>query len=161
MEEVIERRYSRLIAEAGELPQLILIDGGKGQLSSAYETLKKLGLVGKVGLASIAKKLEEIYVPNDPIPLHVSKKSASLKLLQYLRDEAHRFGITHHRKKRDKATLLPQLEKIKGIGQSTNTKLLKHFRSVEKIRQASYDEIAAIVGVQKAQVVVEGLKMQE
>ena len=161
MEEVLSRRYSRLIAEAGELPQLILIDGGKGQLSSAYETLKKLGLVGKVGLASIAKKLEEIYVPNDPIPLHVSKKSASLKLLQYLRDEAHRFGITHHRKKRDKATLLPQLEKIKGIGQSTNTKLLKHFRSVEKIRQASYDEIAAIVGVQKAQVVVEGLKMQE
>ena len=161
MEEVIERRYSRLIAEAGELPQLILIDGGKGQLSSAYAVLKKLDLVGKVGLASIAKKLEEIYVPNDPIPLHVSKKSASLKLLQYLRDEAHRFGITHHRNKRDKATLMPQLEKIKGIGQSTNTKLLKHFRSVEKIRQASYDEVAAIVGFQKAQVVIEGLKRQE
>ncbi|MFM2224348.1 MAG: Excinuclease subunit [Bacteroidota bacterium] len=153
MEEVIERRYSRLIAEAGELPQLILIDGGKGQLSAAYGVLKKLDLVGKVGLASIAKKLEEIYVPNDSIPLHVSKKSASLKLLQYLRDEAHRFGITHHRNKRDKATLMPQLEKIKGIGQSTNTKLLKHFRSVEKIRQASYDEVAAIVGFQKAQLV--------
>ncbi|MEN9521908.1 MAG: hypothetical protein RL065_285 [Bacteroidota bacterium] len=161
MEEVIERRYSRLIAEAGSLPQLILIDGGKGQLSAAYESLKKLDLIGKVGLASIAKKLEEIYVPNDSIPLHISKKSASLKILQYLRDEAHRFGITHHRNKRDKATLTPQLEKIKGIGQSTNTKLLKHFRSVEKIRQATFDEIAAIVGIQKAQVVVEGLKKQE
>jgi excinuclease ABC subunit C len=153
MEEVIERRYSRLIAEAGELPQLILIDGGKGQLSSAYSVLKKLDLVGKVGLASIAKKLEEIYVPNDPIPLHVSKKSASLKLLQYLRDEAHRFGITHHRKKRDKATLTPQLEKIKGIGEATNTALLKHFRSVEKIRQASLQDIADVVGLQKAQLV--------
>lgn len=153
MEEVIERRYSRLIAEAGELPQLILIDGGKGQLSSAYSVLKKLDLVGKVGLASIAKKLEEIYVPNDPIPLHVSKKSASLKLLQYLRDEAHRFGITHHRKKRDKATLTPQLEKIKGIGEATNTALLKHFRSVEKIRQAPLQDIADVVGLQKAQLV--------
>jgi excinuclease ABC subunit C len=161
MEEVIERRYSRLIAEAGSLPQLILIDGGKGQLSAAYESLKKLDLIGKVGLASIAKKSEEIYVPNDSIPLHISKKSASLKILQYLRDEAHRFGITHHRNKRDKATLMPQLEKIKGIGESTNTKLLKHFRSVEKIRQATFDEIAAIVGIQKAQVVVEGLKKQE
>jgi excinuclease ABC subunit C len=161
MEEVIERRYSRLIAEAGALPQLILIDGGKGQLSAAYASLKKLDLIGKVGLASIAKKLEEIYVPNDSIPLHISKKSPSLKILQYLRDEAHRFGITHHRNQRDKATLMPQLEKIKGIGESTNTKLLKHFRSVEKIRQATFDEVAAIVGIQKAKVVVEGLKMQE
>ncbi|MEY4877020.1 MAG: hypothetical protein RL708_2169 [Bacteroidota bacterium] len=153
MEEVIERRYSRLIAEAGELPQLILIDGGKGQLSAAYGVLKKLDLVGKVGLASIAKKLEEIYVPNDSIPLHVSKKSASLKLLQYLRDEAHRFGITHHRNKRDKATLMPQLEKIKGIGEATNTALLKHFRSVEKIRQAPLQDIVDVVGLQKAQLI--------
>jgi excinuclease ABC subunit C len=153
MEEVIERRYTRVLAEAGELPQLIIIDGGKGQLSAAYSIIEKLGLKGKLAIASIAKKLEEIYMPNDSLPLHISKKSPSLKLIQQLRDEAHRFGITHHRSQRDKATLKPQLTKINGIGEATNLLLLKHFKSVIKIKQATTEEIETIVGKHKAGIV--------
>ena len=153
MEEVVFRRYKRMIEEAAPLPQLILIDGGKGQLSAAYESLKKLGLIGKVALASIAKRLEEIYVPNDPVPLHISKKSPALRVIQHLRDEAHRFGITHHRSRRDKATLIPELTKIKGIGPETNTALLKKFRSVANVKAATLDALAEIVGVQKAKII--------
>lgn len=153
MEEVVFRRYKRMIEEAAPLPQLILIDGGKGQLSAAYESLKKLGLIGKVALASIAKRLEEIYVPNDPVPLHISKKSPALRVIQHLRDEAHRFGITHHRSRRDKATLIPELTKIKGIGPETNTALLKRFRSVANVKAASLDALAEVVGVQKATII--------
>ncbi len=154
MEEVIERRYSRLIAEAASLPQLILIDGGKGQLSSAFGVIEKLGLRGRVAIASIAKKLEEIYVPNDSVPLHISKKSPALKLIQFLRDEAHRFGITHHRNRRDKATLMPELMKIKGIGESANMQLLKTFKSVSNVKKASLQELIDCVGTSKAQIIL-------
>ncbi len=154
MEEVIERRYKRLIEEAQPLPQLILIDGGKGQLSSAFGVIEKLGLRGKVAMVSIAKKLEEIYVPNDPLPLHISKKSASLKLIQQLRDEAHRFGITHHRNRRDKATLMPELTKIKGIGEKTNIELLRHFKSIENLKLATEAELLQVVDKKKVAILV-------
>jgi excinuclease ABC subunit C len=153
MEEVIERRYSRLIAEQAPLPQLIIIDGGKGQLSSAYEIIKKLDLKGKVAIASIAKRLEEIYMPNDSLPLYISKKSPSLKLIQQLRDEAHRFGITHHRSQRNKATLMPELTKIKGVGAASNLVLLKHFKSVAQVKLATLDQLNAIVSTTIAQLV--------
>jgi excinuclease ABC subunit C len=153
MEEVVYRRYKRLIEEATPLPQLILIDGGKGQLSAAFGVIEKLGLKGKVAIASIAKKLEEIYVPNDSVPLHISKKSAALKLVQFIRDEAHRFGITHHRQQRDQATLQPELTKILGIGSATNQTLLKHFKSVKQIKLATKEELTAVIGLAKAQTV--------
>lgn len=151
MREIVGRRYKRIQEEAGPLPDLILVDGGKGQLASACEALKALGLYGTIPIAGIAKRLEEIYYPEDPVPLHISKKSPGLLLLQYIRDEAHRFAITFHRQKRSKAHLTSELEGLEGIGQKTATKLLQHFKSVKKIKEASLEEIAKIAGMKKAE----------
>ncbi len=157
MKEIVGRRYRRIIDEAGQLPDLILIDGGKGQLTSASEALKDVGLYGKVPVVGIAKKLEEIYYPEDPIPLHISKKSPGLLLLQHVRDEAHRFAITFHRQKRSKATIKTEIEDLKGIGRSTADRLLKHFKSVKKIREASQEELVALVGRKKAAIISDSL----
>ncbi len=155
MEEVIFRRYHRLLKEEKELPQLIVIDGGKGQLSSALKSLEKLDLRGKITIIGIAKKLEEIYFPDDSIPLYIDKKSESLKIIQQLRDEAHRFGITHFRKKIEKGTIKSVLTEIDGIGFSTTQKLLIKFRSVANIRKASLNEIEEVIGKAKAKIVFE------
>ena len=153
MHEIVGRRYRRLLEEAGQLPDLILIDGGKGQLSSAGEALKKLGIYGKIPIIGIAKRLEEIYYPEDPIPLHINKKSPGLLLLQQVRDEAHRFAINFHRQKRSKAQIKTEIEELKGIGRQTADKLLSHFKSVKKIHEASIEEIATLVGRKKAELV--------
>lgn len=145
MEEAVYRRYKRLTEEGEALPQLIVIDGGKGQLSSAMNSLKKLGIEKQVTVIGIAKRLEEIYYPGDSLPLYIDKKSESLKIIQHLRDEAHRFGITFHRKKRDKGTLKSELEDIEGIGKTTVEKLLTKFKSVKKIREASDDELSEVL----------------
>jgi excinuclease ABC subunit C len=158
MEEIIYRRYKRVLEENSSLPQLIVIDGGKGQLSSALESLEKLGLRGKVGIIGIAKKLEEIYFPGDSIPLYLDKRSETLKIIQQIRDEAHRFGITHHRKRRDKGTLKTELTQIKGISDTTANKLLSHFKSVKGVKEASEDELASVVGKAKAKVIIEFYK---
>lgn len=151
MQEAVYRRYKRMLEENQTLPQLIIIDGGKGQLSSALSSLKKLGIDKKVTVIGIAKRLEELYYPGDSLPLYLDKKSETLKIIQHLRDEAHRFGITFHRKKRDQGTLKTELEEIEGIGKSTADKLLKHFKSVKKIKEASADELAKLLN--KKQVV--------
>jgi excinuclease ABC subunit C len=153
MKEIVGRRYKRIIEEAEMLPDLILIDGGKGQLSNACDALKELDLYGKIPIIGIAKKLEEIYYPEDQYPLHISKKSPGLMLLQQVRDEAHRFAITFHRQKRSKATIKTEIEEMKGIGKSTTDKLLRHFKSVKKIKAASLEEIEQIVGRAKAEIV--------
>lgn len=153
MEEVIERRYARLLNEGENLPQLIIIDGGKGQLGAAVSSLDKLGLRGKITIIGIAKRLEEIYFPGDSVPLYIDKKSESLKLIQYLRNEAHRFGITHHRKRRDKGTLKTELSNIDGIGPGTAEKLLTEFRSVSNIAALSLEELSASLGKSKAEKV--------
>lgn len=153
MEEVIFRRYKRVVEEEQELPQLIVIDGGKGQLSAAISSLDKLGLRGKISIIGIAKKLEEIYYPGDPLPLYLDKKSETLKVLQYLRDEVHRFGINHHRNKRSKGVIRTELADIKGIGESTAQALLSAFRSVKRIREATMQELGATVGMSKAKLV--------
>jgi excinuclease ABC subunit C len=153
MEEIITRRYGRLLKEKKPLPQLIVIDGGKGQLSASVKSLKALDLYGKITIVGIAKKLEEIYFPNDPVPLYLDKKSETLKVIQHLRDEAHRFGITHHRKKLEKGTIKSELTEIQGIGLSTAQKLLWKFRSVKNIKSASQEDLAAVVGKAKADVV--------
>jgi excinuclease ABC subunit C len=158
MEEVIYRRYKRQIEENKPLPQLIVVDGGKGQLSAALNSLEKLDLRGKITIIGIAKKLEEIYYPDDPLPLYIDKKSETLKILQRLRDEAHRFGITHHRKKRDKATLRTELTSIPGIGEETAKKLLIDFKSVGRIKKLSLEELEKSVGKAKAKVVFEFFK---
>ena len=153
MEEIIERRYKRLLEEGKELPQLIIVDGGKGQLSSAVKSLKKLGLYGKISIIGIAKRLEEIYYPNDPYPLYLDKKSETLRVIQKARDEAHRFGITFHRSKRIKSGLQTELEQIKGIGDKTILSLLKHFKSVKRIKAASLEELTGVTGKHKAQII--------
>ncbi len=154
MEEVVYRRYRRLSDEGKSLPQLIVVDGGKGQLSSALKSLKKLGLDGQISLIGIAKRLEEIFLPDDPYPLHLDKRSATLKLIQRLRDEAHRFGITYHRSKRRKSALQSELENIPGIGTKTIEKLLRHFKSLKKIKQASGGELRKAVGTAKAKIIL-------
>lgn len=153
MEEVIERRYARLLAEGESLPQLIIVDGGKGQLSSALLALEKIGLRGKISIIGIAKRLEEIYFPGDSIPLYIDKKSESLKLIQHLRNEAHRFGITHHRKRRDNGTLKTELSNIEGIGPGAIEKLLSDFKSVAKIKKLTLTELSLSVGPSKAEKV--------
>ncbi len=153
MEEIIERRYGRLLRENKPLPQLIVVDGGKGQLTSAVKSLKKLGLFGKITIIGIAKKLEELYFPGDPVPLYLDKTSETLKIIQQLRDEAHRFGITHHRKKRDKKTLKSELTEIEGVGFSTAQKLLRKFKSVKKIKEATPEQLAEVVGKSKALII--------
>jgi len=150
MEEVVYRRYKRLLAENQELPQLIVIDGGKGQLSSALKSLDALGLRGKIAIIGIAKRLEELFYPDDPIPLYLDKKSETLKIIQQLRNEAHRFGITHHRNKRSKSALNSELNQISGIGKQTITSLLKHFKSVKRVTNASLDDLTVIIGQDKA-----------
>ncbi|MBT5859231.1 MAG: excinuclease ABC subunit UvrC [Flavobacteriales bacterium] len=158
MEEVVYRRYKRLLEEKKDLPQLIIVDGGKGQLSSAAKSLEKLGLIGKIKIIGIAKKLEEIFFLNDPIPLYLDKRSESLKLIQQLRNEAHRFGITHHRKKRSKNTFTTSLDEIEGIGDKTIQTLISHFGSVEKIKTAKKEEIVKLVGESKYQKIILSLK---
>ncbi len=155
MEEIIYRRYKRLQNENKKLPQLIVIDGGKGQLSSAIKSLKKLDLIGKIAIVGIAKKLEEIYFPGDSIPIYIDKKSESLKLIQQLRDEAHRFGITHHRKKMEKGTIKSVLTEIEGIGFNTAQKLLWKFKSVKKVEEASLEKLTETIGQSKAKIVFE------
>jgi len=153
MEEIVFRRYKRMIDEAQELPQLIVIDGGKGQLSAAMSSLEKLNLNGKIAVIGIAKKLEEIYYPGDSVPLYLDKKSETLRVIQNIRDEAHRFGITHHRNKRSKAFVKTELHEIKGIGEKTADDLLRHFKSVKKIKEASLEELAEVIGKSKSEVV--------
>ena len=153
MEEVVYRRYKRMQDEAQPLPQLIIIDGGKGQLSSALKSLDALELRGKIAIIGIAKRLEELYYPNDPIPLYLDKKSETLKIIQQLRNEAHRFGIEHHRNKRSKSALTTELETIPGVGQKTVVDLLKHFKSAKRIANAKLDELETVVGASRAEKV--------
>lgn len=161
MREIIYRRYHRLVEEQQPLPQLIVVDGGKGQLSSAVATLEELGLRGKIAIVGIAKRLEEIYFPGDTTPLYIDKNSDSLRLIQHLRDEAHRFGITHHRNKRSKGQVVSALDAIKGVGPQTRDALLRHFKSIKRIREASIEELASVVGAAKARVISEALLKSE
>lgn len=150
MEEVVYRRYKRLVEEDQPLPQLIIIDGGKGQLSSALKSIDALGLRQTITVIGIAKRLEELFYPDDPIPLYLDKKSETLKVIQFLRNEAHRFGIEHHRNKRSKSALNTELETIPGVGDKTIVELLKHFKSVKRIANAKLDELEDVVGVSRA-----------
>jgi len=154
MKEIVTRRYKRLIEENQPLPDLIIVDGGKGQLSSACEALKEIGVYGKVPIAGIAKRLEEIYYPEDPLPLLINKKSPGLMLLQHLRDEAHRFAITFHRLKRSKKLINSELEELEGIGRGTVETLLKHFKSAKKIKEATVEQITEIIGPKKAAIIM-------
>lgn len=153
MEEVVHRRYKRLLDEGSDLPQLIIIDGGKGQLSAAVKSLEILGLKGKIAILGIAKRLEEIYFPNDSVPLYLDKKSETLKIIQRLRNEAHRFGITHHRNKRSKSAIQNELDGIEGIGEKTTLKLLQKFKSIKRIKEAKLEEIVKLIGEDKARKV--------
>ncbi len=160
MEEVIYRRYSRVIEEGLPLPQLIVIDGGKGQLGAAIISLRKLNLMGKVTVIGIAKRLEEIYFPGDSIPMYLDKRSETLKIIQHIRDEAHRFGITHHRNKRSRETFKTELSEIKGISDKTAQKLLTELKSVKHIKEATLAELTAIIGNSKANLVYDFFKNQ-
>lgn len=154
MKEVLTRRYTRLMEESpDDLPQLIVVDGGKGQLSAAVEALDEIGLRGTIAVVGIAKRLEEIYFPGDSVPLYIDKNSESLRVVQHLRDEAHRFGITHHRNRRSKSAIVSELSSIKGIGPGTEQTLLAHFRSVKRISEASLDALASVIGPAKARLV--------
>jgi excinuclease ABC subunit C len=157
MHEVVSRRYSRLMEEGGSLPDLIIIDGGKGQLHAACDALKELNLYGEIPIIGIAKRLEELYFPEDSVPLYIDKKSESLKLIQRCRDEAHRFGITFHRDVRSKNSLVSQLSNIEGVGESTITKLLKQFRTISNIKKAPEEELAKIVGKDRAEKIRQAL----
>jgi excinuclease ABC subunit C len=158
MEEVVYRRYKRLLDENQPLPQLIIIDGGKGQLSSSLKSLDKLELRGKIAIIGIAKRLEELFYPEDPIPLYLDKKSETLKIIQQLRNEAHRFGITFHRNKRSKEALNTTLLHIEGIGEKTIIELLKIFKSLKRLQTASFDDLSKVVGPSKAQKIIEHFK---
>lgn len=153
MKEVLHRRYSRMIAEGEPLPQLVVVDGGKGQLSAAVEAFDEMGIRGEVALVGIAKRLEEIYFPGDQYPLYIDKKSRSLQVVQHLRDEAHRFGITHHRDRRSKGQVASELDNVKGIGEVTAKTLMKDFKSVKRIREASLEALEASVGRAKGKLV--------
>ena len=150
MEEVVFRRYKRLLSEGQSLPQLIVIDGGKGQLSSALKSLDLLGLRGKIAIIGIAKRLEEIYYPGDSIPMYLDKRSETLKIIQFLRNEAHRFGITLHRNKRSKSAIQSELEQIPNIGKQTITSLLRKFKSAKRVKTATFKELEALVGEARA-----------
>ncbi len=154
MEEAVQRRYRRMLDEGTELPQLIIIDGGKGQLSSAMKSLKLLGIEKQMTVIGIAKRLEELYYPGDQYPLYLDKRSETLKVIQQLRDEAHRFGITFHRNQRDKGTLVTELDLIDGIGKTTSGKLLKYFKSVKKIREATEEELREVVNTKQAKAII-------
>jgi len=161
MKEVLTRRYTRLVQEGEPLPQLIVVDGGKGQLSAAVEALDDMGLRGTIAVVGIAKRLEEIYFPGDSVPLYIDKNSETLRVVQHLRDEAHRFGITHHRNRRSKGQIVGALDGIKGIGPKTAEALLQHFKSVKRIRETSEADIAAVVGASKARLVLAALSQPE
>ena len=161
MKEVLTRRYTRLMEEGEGLPQLIVVDGGKGQLSAAVEALDDMGLSGTIAVVGIAKRLEEIYFPGDSIPLYIDKNSESLRIVQHLRDEAHRFGITHHRNRRSKGQIISELDEIKGIGDKTQTALLQHFKSVKRLKEASIDRIAEITGPARASIIYSALHPDE
>ena len=154
MEEVVYRRYKRLLDEQQPLPQLIIIDGGKGQLSSALKSLDALNLRHKIAIIGIAKRLEELFYPDDPIPLYLDKKSETLKVIQQLRNEAHRFGIEHHRNRRSKGALTTELELITGIGEQSIVELMKHFKTVKRISNATFEELETIVGASRAQKII-------
>jgi excinuclease ABC subunit C len=159
MEEVVYRRYRRLIEEESSLPQLIVIDGGKGQLGAALKALEKLQLRGKIAIIGIAKKLEEIYFPGDSVPLYLDKNSETLKIIQQLRDEAHRFGITFHRNKRSGQFVKSELEGISGIGEKTIKVLLNQFKSVENLKNQSFREVADQIGDSKARLIFDFYKL--
>ncbi len=150
MKEVLHRRYTRMMAEGEPLPQLVVVDGGKGQLSAAVEAFDEMGIRGIVALVGIAKRLEEIYFPGDSLPLYIDKKSQSLRVIQALRDEAHRFGITHHRNRRSKSQTVSELDSIKGIGDATSATLMKEFRSLKRVKEAALEDLAAVIGKAKA-----------
>jgi excinuclease ABC subunit C len=158
MEEVVFRRYKRMLDENQPLPQLIIIDGGKGQLSSALKSIDALGLRGKIAIIGIAKRLEELFYPGDSVPLYLDKKSETLKVIQQLRNEAHRFGITFHRDKRSKAALNSSIESIPGIGEKTMLSLIQHFKSVKRLKLATEEEISEVVGVSKAKKITDFYK---
>ena len=160
MEEVVHRRYKRLLEEERDLPQLIVIDGGKGQLSSALKSLEVLGLRGKIAIIGIAKRLEEIYYPGDNIPLYLDKKSESLKIIQQLRNEAHRFGITHHRNKRSKGAINSELTNINGVGEKTVLTLLKKFKSIKRLKNATFQDLEQLIGRDKATKVSEHFNIE-
>lgn len=153
MEEVVFRRYKRLLEEGAPLPQLIVIDGGKGQLSSSLKALEKLGLRGEIAIVGIAKKLEELFFPGDSIPIYIDKRSESIRVIQYLRNEAHRFGIAHHRNKRSKGALVSELTEIKGVGEKTYEQLIQTFKSIGGVQRASLEELTAAVGSAKAKII--------
>ena len=157
MKEVLHRRYTRMMAEGEELPQLVVVDGGKGQLSAAVEAFEEMGIRGEVALVGIAKRLEEIYFPGDSLPLYIDKKSRSLRVIQALRDEAHRFGITHHRSRRSKGQIASKLDSIKGIGPSTSALLMKHFKSLKRIKEAEPSEIEKVIGKAKTKILLDAL----
>ena len=157
MKEVLTRRYTRLMEEGEDLPQLIVVDGGKGQLSAAVEALDDMGLRGTIAVVGIAKRLEEIYFPGDSVPLYIDKNSESLRIVQQLRDEAHRFGITHHRDKRSKSQTTSELDNIKGVGAKTRETLLQHFKSVKRLKMATIDDISALIGTARAKTVYNAL----
>ena len=162
MKEVLTRRYTRMLQETpGDLPQLVVVDGGKGQLSAAVEALEEIGLRGTIAVVGIAKRLEEIYFPGDSVPLYIDKNSETLKVVQHLRDEAHRFGITHHRNRRSKSQIASRLDGIKGIGEKTSAALLQEFKSVKRIESADIQQIASIVGPAKAKLVFDALHSPE
>jgi len=160
MREIVTRRYTRLLEEKAPLPQLIIIDGGKGQLNAATEVLRELNLLGKITIVGLAKRLEEIFYPGDPFPLVLDKTSETLKVIQHLRDEAHRFGITFHRHMRSKGQIVSELDTIKGIGDKTKEALLKKYKSVKRIREAPSAELEELIGKKKAALVAEGLGME-
>ena len=160
MREIVTRRYTRLLEEKAPLPQLIIIDGGKGQLNAATEVLRELNLLGKITIVGLAKRLEEIFYPGDPFPLVLDKTSETLKVIQHLRDEAHRFGITFHRHMRSKGQIVSELDTIKGIGEKTKEALLKKYKSVKRIREAQSAELEELIGKKKATLVAEGLGME-
>ena len=160
MEEIVYRRYKRLVDEDASLPQLIIIDGGKGQLGMALNALEKLNLRGKIAIIGIAKKLEEIFFPGDSVPLYLDKTSESLKVIQFARDEAHRFGITFHRQLRSKNFIKSELEEIPGIGEKTIQTLLKRFKSVENLKNQAYQAVADEIGDSKAAKIFEFYKLR-
>ena len=160
MREIVTRRYTRLLEEKAPLPQLIIIDGGKGQLNAATEVLRELNLLGKITIVGLAKRLEEIFYPGDPFPLVLDKTSETLKVIQHLRDEAHRFGITFHRHMRSKGQIVSELDTIKGIGEKTKEALLKKYKSVKRIREVPCAELEELIGKKKATLVAEGLGME-
>lgn len=158
MREVLTRRYSRLLDEGQELPQLVVLDGGKGQLSAAVQVLDELGLRGRIAAIGIAKRMNEIFFPGDSVPLYIDLNGETIRVIQHLRDEAHRFGIAHHRNKRSKSQIHSELDDIAGIGPKSKTLLLKHFKSLKRLREATVEEVAAVVGAKRAQALKQALQ---